>query len=238
MSWWYHPRDGYCRPLPGGPYVPRIFEDPSCPSGSGVTIAWSNLTGVPTEFPPSPHGHVWDDLAEVPDCFPPCDHSHPASEITGVLLAPLREPDLSILTDPSGRSLWPPSSLQDTLDSKVPRWRRVDTTGSLVGGGDLSADRTLQLANDELSPGPDKQYATDVSGTKGWFAKASVRYTHSQGSPSAVWTVNHNLGFRPRVAVEDLAGQSVLADIQNVGNGFATLEIRFGSPMPGIAYLG
>lgn len=237
MSWWYHPRDGYCRPLPGGPYIPRVFEDPTC-SGATTTLSWSDLTGVPSEFPPAAHTHVWDDLTDLPDCFPPCDHTHPAADISGILLAPLREPDLSILTDPSGHSLWPPASLQSTLDSKVPRWRRVDTGGSLTGGGDLSEDRTLRLVNDADTPGPEMQYSTDGSGAKGWFSKAALRYAHAQATPSATWVVNHNLGFRPRVAIEDLAGQALLADIQNVGNGFATLEIRFGSPVAGMAYLG
>lgn len=121
----------------------------------------------------------------------------------------------------------------------VPTSRRVDTDGSLEGGGDLSRNRTLQLVNDEDNPGPNKTYSTGVLGEKGWFPKEEgSRYTHSQGSPSAVWTVNHNLGFRPLVAVEDLSGQSVLADIRNVGNGFSAVEIHLGAPMAGLAFLG
>ena len=121
----------------------------------------------------------------------------------------------------------------------VPMSRRVDTDGSLEGGGDLSRNRTLQLVNDEDNPGPNKTYSTGVSGEKGWFPRETgSRYTHSQGTPSAVWTVVHNLGFRPLVAVEDLSGQSVLADIQNVGNGFSSVEIHLGAPMSGLAFLG
>jgi hypothetical protein len=60
------------------------------------------------------------------------------------------------------------SSVQNQLNSKVPNTRQVATTGSLTGGGDLSADRTLSLVNDSNSPGPNKVYGTDGSGVKGW----------------------------------------------------------------------
>ena len=55
----------------------------------------------------------------------------------------------------------------------VPTSRQVATTNSLTGGGDLSADRTLSLVNDQASPGANKVYGTDSSGTKGWKADPS-----------------------------------------------------------------
>ena len=50
----------------------------------------------------------------------------------------------------------------------VPASRKVDTTDSLTGGGDLSADRTLKLVNDTSTPGANKVYGTDGSGNRGW----------------------------------------------------------------------
>lgn len=47
--------------------------------------------------------------------------------------------------------------------------RRVDTAGSLVGGGRLNANRTLSLDGDQASPGGSKYYGTDGSGAKGFF---------------------------------------------------------------------
>lgn len=47
--------------------------------------------------------------------------------------------------------------------------RRVDTAGSLVGGGRLNANRTLSLQNDQVTPGASKYYGTDGTGTKGFF---------------------------------------------------------------------
>lgn len=55
----------------------------------------------------------------------------------------------------------------------VPTSRQVATADSLTGGGDLSADRTLSLVNDQASPGANKVYGTDSSGTKGWKADPS-----------------------------------------------------------------
>lgn len=48
--------------------------------------------------------------------------------------------------------------------------RQIATSGSLSGGGDLSADRTLALTNDSGSPGNSRYYGTDAGGTKGYHA--------------------------------------------------------------------
>ena len=55
-----------------------------------------------------------------------------------------------------------------TADSAVQPARSVATQHSITGGGDLSADRTLALVNDTASPGNNKVYGTDGSGTRGW----------------------------------------------------------------------
>src|SRR5262249_41499137 len=55
----------------------------------------------------------------------------------------------------------------------VPTSRLAATQYSLTGGGDLSADRTLNLVNDASSPGNSYAYATDSSGTRGWQSVAT-----------------------------------------------------------------
>ena len=47
--------------------------------------------------------------------------------------------------------------------------QRVDTAGSLIGGGRLDVNRTLSLQGDQASPGGSKYYGTDGAGTKGFF---------------------------------------------------------------------
>lgn len=56
----------------------------------------------------------------------------------------------------------------------VPATRSVDTTGSLQGGGALSADLTLQLVGDSITPGNSMLYGTNSSGAKGWYAQPTA----------------------------------------------------------------
>lgn len=55
------------------------------------------------------------------------------------------------------------------LSGKVDTTRQVGTSGSLTGGGALSANLTLSLSGDSGAPGNSKYYGTDGSGTKGYF---------------------------------------------------------------------
>jgi hypothetical protein len=55
------------------------------------------------------------------------------------------------------------------ITDAVASTRQVNTSGSLTGGGDLTANRTLSLVNDNATPGNTKYYGTDGSGTKGWY---------------------------------------------------------------------
>ncbi len=56
------------------------------------------------------------------------------------------------------------------LANKVDSTRQVATSGSLTGGGNLTADRTLSLVNDSAAPGNSMYYGTSSTGTKGYFA--------------------------------------------------------------------
>lgn len=53
--------------------------------------------------------------------------------------------------------------------SAVPATRQILGDDSIIGGGDLTADRTLTLDGDAGSPGNDKYYGTDSGGAKGFF---------------------------------------------------------------------
>ena len=48
------------------------------------------------------------------------------------------------------------------------------------------------------APGP--------QGAPGTFNPADIFYVHTQGTPSAVWTINHNLNGNPTAVVLDSAG--------------------------------
>lgn len=90
------------------------------------------------------HTHAAEDitgLGDMLETLAPLDHSHAQEDITG---------------------------LESALAAKAPAARAIATTGSLGGGGDLTADRTLALAGDEDSPGAGKYYGTDAAGAKGF----------------------------------------------------------------------
>ena len=76
MSWWYHLRGGQCKPLPGGPYIPRVFEDPTCGDTGSVSLSWDDIIGKPDCFDPCEHEHAWDEITGKPACYPPCEHTH------------------------------------------------------------------------------------------------------------------------------------------------------------------
>lgn len=208
-------------PPPPPPTLLPVYEEHK---SSGLTVVFREYANRQEEY--NRKLAAWfsqQQQAEVPST----SQSQTTTPAPGLSLA-----DVQVLIT-STVDYWRP-----VVTSKAPQSRRVDTTGSIEGGGDLTEDRALRLVNDSENPGPNKQYATDSSGNRGWFPPgAAAQFTHSQGTPQATWTVNHNLGFRPQVVVEDLSGQTMLADVQNVGNGFAALEIRFGSPTAGLAYL-
>lgn len=55
---------------------------------------------------------------------------------------------------------------------RVAETRSIATQHSLTGGGNLSADRTLNLVGDVAAPGANKVYGTDGAGARGWLAAA------------------------------------------------------------------
>lgn len=236
-TWWYLSRTKQCRPLPGGPYLPARYQDPTCPGDTApatATVTWADIEGKPDEFPPEPHQHPWSDIVDTPACFPPCDHGHDISDIGGGSVDPLRDPSGLPLADPSGAWLYPPGvTLQAVLDSKVPATRRVDTQHSLAGGGDLTADRTLSLVNDTAAPGAFKAYGTDATGVRGWFSRVGPAQVYEFAVPVTVWVITHNLGVEPAVRTIDEFGREIFGNVT-----YPTLnraEVSWGSPTVGRA---
>lgn len=68
--------------------------------------------------------------------------------------------------DGTGNWSVPPSS-------GVTSSRLVNTQFSLTGGGDLSANRTLNLVGDTATPAGFSVYGTNTGGTRGWYASNS-----------------------------------------------------------------
>ena len=77
--------------------------------------------------------------------------------------------------------------------------------------------------------------AVDVRGSPGLPGEGSAFYKHSQTTPSAMWTIVHNLNFEPQTQVFSLGGVRIEAFIQNLS--LTTTQVIFSSPFSGYAIL-
>jgi hypothetical protein len=71
--------------------------------------------------------------------------------------------------------------------------------------------------------------------TVGPINQPNVAYTHTQGTSSATWVINHYLGWNPNVTVQDSAGTTVEGNISYTNNN--SLSITFSGAFSGKAYL-
>ncbi len=79
--------------------------------------------------------------------------------------------------------------------------------------------------------------STGPEGPQGISGSTSgdLRYEHNQLIPADTWIVDHNLGKRPSVFIEDSGGNDLIADIIHVN--VNQLQIVFASETGGKAYL-
>ena len=64
---------------------------------------------------------------------------------------------------------------------------------------------------------------------------AQIFYTHTQATPAAVWTINHNLGGKPTAVVLDSAGTQCEGTFSYPSND--QMIITFTSAFTGAAYI-
>jgi hypothetical protein len=94
-------------------------------------------------------------------------------------------------------------------------------------------------SNNEIiiaSPGP--QGPQGLQGEPGVFADIPVTifsFTWEQQTNEIVWTIQHNLGYRPNVSIIDYGRNNIEADISHVD--VNELTITFTSATSGYAYL-
>lgn len=92
------------------------------------------------------------------------------SSIGNISVKTLTDFALTILDDAN-------SAATRTTLGVPPNTRSITGDKSITGGGDLSADRTLELDGDADTPGNSKYYGTDSGGTKGFFAGTELGLT-------------------------------------------------------------
>ncbi|QQS20456.1 hypothetical protein IPL85_02550 [Candidatus Saccharibacteria bacterium] len=96
---------------------------------------------------------------------------------TGVVTLVKGDVGLANVDNTSDASKPVSTATQTALDLKVDETISVTGATSLTGGGVLTANRTLTLVNDAATPGNNRYYGTDGTGTKGF-------YTIPAGDPS------------------------------------------------------
>jgi len=64
---------------------------------------------------------------------------------------------------------------------------------------------------------------------------AAGGFNFNQFTPSALWTINHNLGLKPVVQVFSVGGVEILADVIHLSPN--QTQVRFASPTAGYARL-
>lgn len=86
-----------------------------------------------------------------------------------------------------------------------------------------------------VNPGPPAQEAVTKAYVDSVASVTAPTYLHTQSSPSASWTVAHNLGFRPTVAVYTTGGVEVICDIVHLSPD--VLVVGAAAPFSGSARL-
>lgn len=74
---------------------------------------------------------------------------------------------------------------------------------------------------------------TGLMGPPGPPGPGGEYHRHDQGTPSGLWTVNHNFGKRPLVGVFDTGGREVWAEVLHASDN--QVRIYFDGPLAGYA---
>ena len=102
----------------------------------------------------------------------------------------------------------------------------VVITTRVVEVVEVASSATTVVVSTDRGP----QGATGAPGVNG-----PASFVHSQGVAASVWTVTHNLGWRPNATVLDSTNRTVEGDI--VYTSANVLTLTFSSAFAGTAYL-
>lgn len=74
-----------------------------------------------------------------------------------------------------------------------------------------------------------------VPGPQGPPGPSGLTLDYVAPSPLSIWSIPHNFGFRPNVAVVSTGGLTIVAEVFHLSNN--VLEVRFNQPFSGTAHL-
>jgi len=121
---------------------------------------------------------------------------------------------------------------------------RISNTSSIYVEGTITAvSSTSMTVNVTLlnGSGTYTSWTFGITGSPGATGPAGPAgpvggtYDYVQGTPAAVWTIVHNLGYRPQVSVVDSANNVVEGDYSYPDAN--TMVLTFSSAFSGVAYL-
>lgn len=99
------------------------------------------------------------------------------------------------------------------------------------GGGVTEEQLANAIAEAALSNTDDLPEGT----TNRYYTTARVSFMHTQNAVSNSWIINHNLGFRPNITVQDSAGTTYEGEINHTSAN--SLTVSFSAAFSGKAYL-
>ena len=97
-----------------------------------------------------------------------------------------------------------------------------------------SSSATLLLPPATGSTGQILERTGPGAGEFAWRNKPKISHTHVQVLPQPVWSITHNLGYRPSVTLEDEFGDPYRAGIDHIDDN--SLNVIHVAPSQGTAY--
>ncbi|MEZ5236822.1 MAG: hypothetical protein R2749_29635 [Acidimicrobiales bacterium] len=124
-----------------------------------------------------------------------------------------------------------------TIEGLVPigrhRWRLHDSGLTHLAGEFVSTDQPRPASGSSSVAVEVTTGASVVVQVAAAFSDSDASYEHSQASPSATWTINHNLGFRPNVGTFSAGGVEVDSVITHISVNQTRAD--FNTPRAGFA---
>lgn len=122
------------------------------------------------------------------------------------------------------------------IDEAPPQVVSVEDAGTTVQVEE-TVFSVVEVAQQGLPGAPGPAGPQGLPGPPGPSGDAALYYTHTQGSPTTTWVINHNLGYRPAgILVEDSAGsENEPSDVEHVDT--TTTILHFAYAFGGTAIL-
>lgn len=169
--------------------------------GGGGSVAWADITGKPTAFPPSAHGHDWGEITGKPATYPPSTHTHDFT--TGI----------------TGKPTYYPSNWSDLTGKPATFAPSAHSHGitEIIAGGTPSNSTFLR---------GDSTWATPASGSAG----GNEVFAYSAANKTTTQPASDIPGFEITVAVGDIWIIEIEGDVVSTSGTATGINFQLASP--------